>query len=104
MLQKSIEHYVRDSGLRLRLIQAVIDCLHEVPDGKVQEKWGHQLLRGYLQADDVDKVCEQHADARDAALRSLKEKMNSIEENGKGSSGNHQRRRQPAAKQGNSRA
>lgn len=51
VLQKSIERYVRDANLRLRLIQAVIDCLHEVPDGKVQEKWGHQLLRKYLHAD-----------------------------------------------------
>ena len=34
--------------LRYDLIEAIINCLQQLTDWKVQEKWGNELLRNYL--------------------------------------------------------
>ena len=66
----------------MALIEAVIDCLSSVNDFKVQEKWGHTLLRKYLAADACSKLkmTEPLEKRRVAALEVLTTKMEQIGE------------------------
>jgi hypothetical protein len=98
VVQGSIENYLRSAELRMALIEAVIDCLGSVNDFKVQEKWGHTLLRKYLAADACSKLemTEPLEKRRVAALEVLTTKMEQIGENNVALSGAHssgQRRR-----------
>ena len=82
--------------LRYDLIEAIINCLHQLTDWKVQEKWGNELLRNYLVSSgdpqEPGKVSkdEQKLEKRRLVLvESLETKMKAIEESHSSLSGIH---------------
>jgi hypothetical protein len=48
VLQKSLNVYGKSDHQKIKLLKAIIQCLTEVPEYKVQQKWGNELLKSFI--------------------------------------------------------
>ena len=48
VLQNSIESYCKAEHQRIKLIERIISCLHDVNDYKLQTRWGREILSRFI--------------------------------------------------------
>lgn len=57
MLQKSLKEFCKTNDYKIKLLRAIVKSLTEVNEYKVQQKWGNELLKSFI--DDLRNDPEQ---------------------------------------------
>ena len=48
MLQKSLKEFCKTNDYKIKLLRAIVKSLTEVNEYKVQQKWGNELLKSFI--------------------------------------------------------